>query len=164
MMSKLAPPLESLDPTDWRMYCDLLQDAGASERRWTFALRVADSLESNSDLVLVLRCGPSALERHWLRVGRGWFIPTQLTSISHYRSGFAWWRKEWVLSGMARYPYARDVYGDRDEAKLIHFASGTPWSHKHSAFAEFCRYWGPQMVRKQFFRGHGLLRKPANSR
>ncbi len=160
MPTKLAPPWESLDPTDWFMYCDLLQDAGASSRRWTAARRVAESLQVQPDLVLVLRCGASALEGHWLRVGRTWFIPTDLTSIVHYRSGFTWWRHDWARRGLARYPYSREAYGTRDEKKLLAFASGTPWQHPHRSFADFTRIWGLNILKREFYRGHGLRRVP----
>jgi len=162
MITKLAPPLDSLDPTDWRMYCDLLQDAGASPRRWAAARQVADSLAAGKDLVLVLRCGATALQGHWLRVGLTWFVPTQLTSIEHYRTGFAWWRRDWAARGMDRYPYSASVYGARDEAKLLDFASGTPWEHKHPGFAKFTRQWTLETLKRAYFHGHGLRRMPTD--
>jgi hypothetical protein len=158
---KLAPPLDSLDPLDWMMYCDLLQDAGVSRRRWSFAQRVARSLQASPKLVLVLACTPASLENHWLRVGRSWFVPVEGTSIEGYASGYAWWQPRWVRRGLRHYPYNQAAYGVRDESQLIELASGTPWEHPHPAFEQFRLRWGLEALKKTFFRGHGLHRLPA---
>lgn len=42
----------SLDPADWWMYCDRLQDAGAPAARWRWAKRVGDSLHAEPRLLL----------------------------------------------------------------------------------------------------------------
>jgi len=44
--------LLSLDPADWWMYCDRLQDAGAPAARWRWAKRVGDSLHAEPRLLL----------------------------------------------------------------------------------------------------------------
>lgn len=160
MKTRLEPPLDSLDPTDWLMYCDLLQDAGAARRRWVFAQRVGQSLQVEPKLVLVLACAPASLDGHWLRVGRGWFIPARDTSINRYTSGHAWWARAWILRGLARYPYRKDSYGERDVEQLLACATGTPWDHPHPDFRALPAKAGLDAVRATFFRGHALRRMP----
>lgn len=43
---------DSLDPADWWMYCDLLQEANAPPARWRWAKRVGDSLHTEPRLLL----------------------------------------------------------------------------------------------------------------
>lgn len=49
---KYLPHPRSADPTDWLMYCDMLQDAGAPQAKWGEAKRVAESLVSDPTLWL----------------------------------------------------------------------------------------------------------------
>jgi len=161
MIARLAQPLHSFDPIDWFMYCDLLQDAGASSRRWTFARRVAESLQREPTLVLVLACPASSLQGHWLRVGRNWFVPTEATMIDKYSGGYAWWHRDWARRGLLRYPYLTENYGVRDDNRLLDFAQGTPEKHQHSQFETFRRLWSDKNLRSQFFRGHSLQRVPS---
>lgn len=49
---KYPSPPDTIDPTDWWMYCDLLQEAGAPTARWRWAKRVGDSLHAEPRLLL----------------------------------------------------------------------------------------------------------------
>lgn len=155
---EFTPPVHSLDPVDWRMYCDLLQDADRPAGEWGWARRVADSLDCGPGLTLVLLCPSAFLEQHWLRVGKTWFIPVEGTYLDR-KEHFLWWRPEWVREGFDRYPVDRKSYPPREPEKMIAFASGTPWSHPHP---EFDRLVQRQMIRlrRRFFATHGLVEQP----
>jgi hypothetical protein len=133
----LPPPLgkrwkrPSLDATDWRMYCDRLQDANAPEVEWQRAQRIATSLAQDVKLVLVKFCHAESLSdgeygNHWLRVGRTWFIGSDGTYIEE--GDLAWWRRNWIVDGFVRYP---STDPDRNEEKLIALNYGTPWDLPH---------------------------------
>lgn len=78
------PPYHSVMPADWFMYCDLLQDAGASKSTWQRALRIARSLECDPALVLAgIHGGRSSL---------GFHPPNNLTAYIYH----CWLRPEWV--------------------------------------------------------------------
>lgn len=49
---KYPSPPDTLDPTDWWMYCDMLQDMKAPAARWRWAKRVGDSLHAEPRLLL----------------------------------------------------------------------------------------------------------------
>lgn len=125
----IPAPVHSLDPTDWRMYCDLLQDADAPESEWDRARRIAESLAQDARMVLVSYCPPSPLDGHWLRVGTTWFIGAEKTHIEKNR--LVWWRAEWVREGFARYPYNSEIYPHRDEEHLLKMNTGTPQNMPH---------------------------------
>jgi hypothetical protein len=134
----LPPPLDagaperlSLDATDWRMYCDRLQDADAPESEWQRAQRIAHSLAQDVKLVVVNFCpadylGQGEHGNHWLRLGRTWFIGAEGTFIEDNR--LVWWRRSWAHEGFARYP---SVDSDRNEEKLLALNYGTPWDLSH---------------------------------
>jgi hypothetical protein len=155
-LDRADPDRPSLDATDWRMYCDLLQDAGAPQDEWQRADRIANSLAVDSKLVLINFCPPGPLNNHWLRVGHTWFIGAEATMIDANR--LVWWRPAWVRDGFERYP-SNDP--DRNEARLIALNYGTPWNLPHprlhcvqgkpSIYAEFIT---------AFFDGHALAEIP----
>jgi hypothetical protein len=133
----LPPPLGkrwkrvSLDATDWRMYCDRLQDASAPEVEWQRAQRIADSLAQDVKLVLVAFAQAAALDdarygNHWLRVGKSCFAGTEDTYIERYP--LAWWRRSWVVDGFVRYPSSNP---NRNEKELLALNYGTPWDLPH---------------------------------
>jgi len=146
-----APPEHSLDPTDWRTYCDLLQDADAPRDLWRRAGRIADSLARDPKLVLINHCPAEHLAGHWLRVGRTWFIGAPLTVIE--TSQLAWWRPEWVRAGFASYP-TRDPKRNIDDLLALNY--GTPWELPHPRF-DALRAAGRQVALvAAFFDTHGL--------
>lgn len=59
----LPPQPDSLDPADWWMYCDLLQDAGARPALWRRAKRVGDSLKREPRLLLLGGTIPAMFSR-----------------------------------------------------------------------------------------------------
>jgi hypothetical protein len=165
----LPPPLDagdperlSLDATDWRMYRDRLQDAGAPENEWQRASNIAASLAQDVKLVVVSYCPARSLKsaqhgNHWLRIGKTWFIGADGTCIEGNR--LVWWRRDWVWDGFARYPSA-DPH--RDEGKLTELNYGTPWDMPHPR-------WSLVRARKRFYKtvigrffdGHGAAEIPA---
>jgi hypothetical protein len=121
----------SLEATDWRMYCDRLQDADAPEEEWQRAGRIASSLAADVKLVIVNPCPAPNLAstqygNHWLRVGRRWFIGAEGTLIEG--NLLMWWRRDWIVAGFARYPSSDP---DRVEVKLTALNYGTPWDMPH---------------------------------
>lgn len=85
-----APPCHSLDPADWFMYCDLLQDAGACATAWRRALRVAQSLRDDPRLYL--------LGVYGARARPAFDRPREFLSIF-----YSWVRPEWVRSWLPRH-------------------------------------------------------------
>jgi hypothetical protein len=112
------------------------------------ARRIGDSLARDVNLTLVLHCPAQSLERHWLRVGRTWFIPVQGTHLESYGAA-RWFRPEWVRSGFRRYPYHRDTYSRRAPKRMVEFASGTPWSR--SCKRNLLDMYGPGLIGWFFF-------------
>lgn len=132
---RLEPPTHSVDATDWRMYCDLLQDAEAPEEQWQRVRRIADSLALDVRLVLMNPCPAGSLSdhrygNHWLRVGREWFIGAPGTYIED-KPRLVWWRPAWVRDGFARYP---STDPDRKEEELLALNHGTPWNLPHPRY------------------------------
>ncbi len=87
------------------MYADLLQDAGAPQRQWRRAQRIARALQGDPRLVLVAYCPAEHLQRHVLRLGRNWFIPAPLTQLDSYP--LTWWPLTLARAGFRRYPSNR---------------------------------------------------------
>lgn len=92
-----APPIHSEDPTDWFMYSDILQDAGASRPLWKSALRTAQSLQRSSGLYLL-----------WFQYGNpvGWEFPYSRQRCSTV--SYAWFPEWWLddqcdISGRYRF-------------------------------------------------------------
>jgi hypothetical protein len=167
----LPPPLGntrwkriSLDATDWRMYCDRLQDANAPESEWQRAKHIADSLAQDAKLVLIKFCqaeflGDRRHTNHWLRVGETWFIGAPATVIDSSSSHLVWWRRSWVLEGFVRYPSSDP---DRNEEKLIGLNYGTPWKLPHPSWPKVRRK-KKQMhetLIERFFDAHALVAIP----
>jgi hypothetical protein len=151
---RIEAPLHSLEPIDWLMYCDLLQDGGGSPRRAREARRIGESLQRGKALVLVLHCPEQQLKGHWLQVGRTWFIPVSGTLVS-YCNDMQWWRPEWIRSGFARYRHK-----DRtDPEGMIRYASGTPFEHDYADFSSTVGKFGHR-VTQRFFETHGRVRLP----
>ena len=69
-MKKLHEPTHSLDPVDWSMFSDLLQDAGEPEAKWPAPRRLAESLAQDPKLVLINYCPARPLHNHWLLASR----------------------------------------------------------------------------------------------
>lgn len=128
-MKALPAPTHSLDPADWFMYCDLLQDANAPEETWGRARRIAESLSRDPKLVLINYCPEEPLRNHWLRVGQTWFIGAAGTLIETNR--LVWWRVEWARQGFERYPSRQP---SRDIPALIALNYGLPWDLPHPRF------------------------------
>ncbi len=152
-------PRYSLDPTDWRMYCDLLQDADAPSEEWQKARRIAESLEGEPNLILINYCAAEHLANHYLRVGETWFIGGTLTRIHVYP--VVWWRPAWVLDGFERYPTSDP---DRTVGELIALNLGTPWHLPHPLFEEFRARDGFEAILANFFDTHGHVEMPAEYR
>jgi len=154
----IPPPRKNLDPTEWRMYCDLLQDADAPQEEWQRAGRIAEGLQRDPKLVLVNYCPADPLggtqSNHHLRVGFTWFIGAELTVIESNQ--LVWWRLEWVRAGFERYP---STDRDRDVEKLIGWNYGTPWELSHPRF-HLLQKKRRQLVAK-FFDGHAFAELPA---
>jgi hypothetical protein len=153
----LPQPAHSVEPTDWRMYCDLLQDAGAPEEEWRRAGRIADSLAGDVRLVLIAACAAEHLGNHYLRVGKDWFIGADGTYLDNY-DPLVWWRETWVRAGFRRYP---TTARKRPVKRLIALNLGTPWQLAHPRF-EFLRE-RPQHAAlvAAFFDAHALPEIPA---
>ncbi len=154
-MKKLLAPNRSLDPAEWSMYCDLLQDAGEPEEKWTRARHIAESLAVDPKLVLINYCPARPLEGHWLRVGRTWFIGADGTFIENNR--LVWWRAAWVRAGFERYP-SRDP--DRDVSRLIGLNHGVPWDLPHPRFELVKTARRYSRLRQAFFDAHALTEIP----
>jgi hypothetical protein len=157
MKRDLSAPLDSLDPADWWMYSDLLQESEAVPFLAERARRIGDSLAKGVNLVLVLYCQERGLENHWLRVARTWFIPVKGTYLTSYKQA-RWFRPEWVRAGFKRYPYDKSLYSRRDSTRMIRFASGTPWSEPCKA--DVLELYGPQLI-GWFFWAHAQPMLPA---
>jgi hypothetical protein len=155
----LSAPLHSVDPADWWMYSDLLQEAGAIPFLAERARRIGDSLARAPNLVLVLYCPERGLENHWLRVARSWFIPVSGTILpqSSAKDLPRWFRPEWVRAGFKRYPHDTRRYGRRGPSRMIRFASGTPWSK--TCKADVRAIYGEQVV-GWFFYAHSRTELP----
>jgi hypothetical protein len=130
------PERFSLDPGEWRAYRDRLRDAAAPESEWQRAQRIADSLTQEVNLVLVNFCEARHLNHekhgnHFLRIGKTWFIGGERTFIDTY--SFIWWRRDWVVSGFARFPSSDP---ERDVERLIALNYGTPWDMPHPRWSE----------------------------
>ncbi len=152
--TRIEAPTHSLEPIDWFMYCDLLQDLGGSQRRARQARRIGESLEEGTDLVLTLHCPEQQLAGHWLQVGRTWFIPVGGTLV-HYCNDMQWWRAAWIRDGFARYPNA-----DRNEPEaMIRYASGKPTQHGYKDFPQLLEKFGAR-VTQRFFETHARVRMP----
>jgi hypothetical protein len=154
MGSRLEPPLNSLEPLDWFMYCDMLQDEGSSLRRAREARRIGESLQRGKSLVLTLHCPEQQLRGHWLQVGRTWFIPVSGTLVS-YCNDMQWWRPEWIRAGFARYPSR----GRKDPEGMLLYASGTPFEHGYADFPDALVKFADRIT-PRFFETHGRLRIP----
>lgn len=152
----LAQPTHSLDPTEWRMYCDLLQDAAAPEAEWQRARRIADSLAADVRLVLIAHCPAVHLDGHYLRVGKDWFIGADGTYLDNY-DPLVWWREAWVRAGFERYPTTSRARRPKDLIALNH---GTPWHLAHPRF-EWLRDRTKQAAFvAAFFAAHALIDIP----
>jgi len=153
-MKKLRAPTHSLDPADWSMFSDLLQDAGEPEKKW--ARRIAESLAVGPKLVLINYCPARPLQHHWLRVGRTWFIGADGTFIEGNR--LVWWREAWVRQGFARYP-SDDP--DRKVDELIALNLGLPWDLPHPRFDLLKQAKRYARLRPAFFDAHAQAEIPA---
>jgi hypothetical protein len=156
MNRDLSAPLHSLDPLDWWAYADRLEESGAIPFLCERAGRIRDSLPREVNLTLVLRCEPVHLEKHWLRVGRTWFIPKEGTLLQNYPCA-RWFRPEWVRAGLDRYPYDSGFFGPRNVKKMIRFALGTPWSEPCKT--NVLELYGPQTI-GWFFWTHSQTELP----
>lgn len=159
--SAIEPPLHSFDPTDWRMYADLLQDASAPAEQWQRAARIGASLARDVSLVLVNFCPAESLAsstfgNHWLRVGNTWFVGAEGTFIESNR--VAWWRRDWVRDGFARYP---STDPDRVVDTLIRLNYGTPTKLPHPRFHLLLEKQAPAQLLEAFFDAHALTEIPA---
>ena len=134
------------DQTASRWWDGLLRD-GRTLRSMGFFLDGACSLKERSD---------RALEEHWLRVGRTWFIPVAGIHLAGYPKS-RWWRPDWVQAGFARYPYNKGLYRKRDEAKMVKDASGTPWEPPFKA--DLLKVYGAAIV-EEFFESHSREKLP----
>lgn len=84
------PPIHSEDPADWFMFCDILQDAGASRFVWQKSLRIATSLQKNPNLLLV------SCSKDYNLYGRAihWGFPANKPSVIRL-CNHVWMRPEW---------------------------------------------------------------------
>jgi hypothetical protein len=155
---RLHAPTHSLDPADWWIYSDLLQDHGAPAEEAARARRVGNSLKHGKSLVLAFLCPEENLAGHWLRIGRTWFIPVAGTYV-RYITDFRWFRSAWVRGGFERYP-CENPADRRDEGKMIRYASGTPFRHRYKDFKALRKRFEEQ-VTLRFFETHGLSAQPA---
>jgi hypothetical protein len=147
-ITRLEPPLHSLEPRDWFAYSNLLQGQVNSTFQMFQARQIGESLQRDRMLVLVLHCPEDKLAGHWLQVGRTWFIPVSGTLVS-YCNDMQWWRPEWVRAGFAHYPHE-----DRtDPEGMIRYASGTPFQHDWIDFPGALEKFGVQ-VTLRFFETH----------
>jgi hypothetical protein len=156
MKRDLSAPLHSLDPADWWMYSDLLQESGAEPFLYERARRIGDSLSKDVKLTLVLTCSVQGLERHWLRVAKTWFIPVNGTHLPSYKQA-RWFRPEWISAGFKRYPYDKRSFSRRSSRSMIRFASGTPWSQPCKT--DVLELYGPRLI-GWFFYTHSRLYLP----
>jgi hypothetical protein len=152
---RLQAPTHSLDPADWWMYSDLLQDQGAVEEGLR-ARRVGNSLKRVQSLVLAFYCPPENLVGHWLRIGKTWFIPVAGTYVSYIKD-FRWWKADWVRAGFRRYPNAHQ--SARDVPNMVRYARGTPCKHGYKDFPALKKKFREQVVLR-FFETHGMARQP----
>jgi len=152
--TRLDAPTHSLDPVDWLMYYDLVQDECDSRRRVEQARRIVASHARAADLVLALHCPEQQLAGHWLQVGKTWFIPV-LGTLVVYCNDLQWWRPEWVRAGFRRYPHK----DRKDPAAMIRYASGSPTRHDYKDFPQLLEKFGA-LVTQRFFETHGRVRLP----
>lgn len=105
-------PLQSLDPTDWFMYCDMMQDRGAEEEVWRDALLVAESLQSHGPELILVYEHSQVFGRFFRRkVVRMAWLTDRPETLS-----LTWARTEWAGKLSAPMP----------DFAPAHY--GTPWS------------------------------------
>src|SRR5262249_37780742 len=101
MTGKLNPPLDSVEPVDWAMYADLLNEAG-HDARAAFPRRVAEALQGRPTRVLVgCVSDEKSLQDNPRRCGRLSFVTGPLTVLRNYRP--CWWTVERVRAGLRRW-------------------------------------------------------------
>lgn len=148
-----APPCHSLDPADWFMHCDLLQDAGACATAWRRSLRVAQSLRADPHLYLLGVYGG--------RAHPTFDRPSNFSSIF-----YSWVRPEWVRAWAgARVKYAAgNTRAARPDPLLIYEPwRGTFAAHGSAEMEDVVRnIVSAKKCARQFFLVHAARRfKPA---
>jgi hypothetical protein len=78
--------LNSLDPADWFMHCDILQDMGAGRALWRSSRRVAESLREDPNLIILAYARPYIISCVWNLIDG-------LSSFGH--GPFAWFKPSW---------------------------------------------------------------------
>lgn len=135
------PPDHSLDPADWFMYCDLLQDAGAGKTTWRRAQKIAESLRQSTDLLLVVCSGSMA---RWKP------FAVRLPRTNDVGSILAWLKPSWDT---ARQLIA--AYGSPERCLIT-----TPFAETDSGLYIRFRTNGGE-GKKAFFNAHSLQKDPS---
>jgi hypothetical protein len=125
-MIRLDEPLGSLDPVEWSIYADNLEDHDAPVRLVRRARRVAKALERTDGLILLGHVGNVVhLHNNPFRVGHHLFVVQSGTILRHYR--LTWRPLTQVRKGFARWnAECRSSLG-----RVIRFAHGTCRTFPH---------------------------------
>jgi hypothetical protein len=121
MTRKLRPPLDSVEPVDWAMYADLLDDTGQAVQA-AFARRVAEGLIHDPMRVLVGRVSEEgSLKGNPRRCGRQFFVTGPVTVLKNYCP--RWWTAARVRAGLRHWvPDCKEA----DHEKILSQAHGVP--------------------------------------